>query len=173
MPSDSTNKKSVSKKLPTVTINSRKYDGKLHRSWKAKLIERDSSLFEFVGKFEKEISHSHLGVIGRGTVSYEFYWLERWYNVFRFHESDGSLRNFYCNINMPPKFENGILDYVDLDLDIVVWKDFSRQILDADEFEANSRKYLYSDELREKVRDSLNELISMIDKRIFPFDYKF
>lgn len=163
----------VLKKNPIVVINSRKYDGKLHRSWKAKLIERHVSLFKFVGEFEKEISHSQLGVIRRGTISHEFYWLDRWYNVFRFHEPDGSFRNFYCNINMPPQFENGILDYVDLDVDIVVWKNFSRQILDTDEFEANSQKYAYSVELREKVRDSLSELISMIDKRIFPFDYEF
>ena len=161
------------KKNPIVTINSRKYDGKLHRSWKAELIKKDCSLFEFVGEFEKEITHSHLGVIRRDTISYEFYWLERWYNVFRFHEPDGSFRNFYCNINMPPKFENYILDYVDLDVDIVVWKDFSRQILDTDEFEANSRKYVYPNRLREKVGESLNELIALIDKRIFPFDYKF
>jgi protein associated with RNAse G/E len=163
----------VLKKNPIVTINSRKYDGKLHRSWKAELINKDISPFEFVGKFENEIFHPHLGVIRRGTISYEFYWLERWYNVFRFHEPDGNLRNFYCNINMPPKFENDILDYVDLDIDIVVWKDFSREILDTDEFEINSHRYAYSDDVREKVRDGLNELISMIDKRIFPFDYKF
>ncbi len=161
------------KKNHIVTINSRKYNGELHRSWKVELIKKEKSLFELVGKFEKEISHKHLSVIRRDTISYEFYWLERWYNVFRFHEPDGSLRNFYCNINMPPKFANGTLDYVDLDVDIVVWKDFSRQILDTDEFEANSQKYAYPDELREKVRDSLSELISMIDKRIFPFDYKF
>jgi protein associated with RNAse G/E len=163
----------VLNKNPVVTINSRKYDGKIHHSWKAKLTKRDTSLFEFVGKFEKEVSHSHIGVIRRGTVSYEFYWLERWYNIFRFHEPDGSLRNFYCNINMPPQFKDGILDYVDLDVDVIVWKDFSRQILDTDEFEANSHKYAYPDSLREKVSASLNELLGLIDKRVFPFDYKF
>ena len=156
-----------------ITINSRKYNGKLHRSWKAEFIQRDTSLLEFAGEFEKEISHSHLGFIRRGTISYEFYWLDRWYNVFRFHEPDESLRNFYCNINMPPKFENGILDYIDLDIDVVVWKDFSRQILDVEEFEENSRRFNYPDELLEKVRDSLSGLTALIDNRIFPFDYKF
>jgi len=134
---------------------------------------RNNSLLKFVGEFQKEVIHSHLGVIGRGTISYEFYWLERWYNVFRFHEPDGGFRNFYCNINMPPKFENGILDYIDLDIDIVVWSDFSRQILDIEEFEENSHKYNYPNLLREKVRDSLSELISLIENRVFPFDNKF
>ena len=157
----------------TVIINSRKFDGKIHRSWKAELIEQRNSLLIFVGKFEEEVSHPFLGVIGRGTLSYEFYWLDRWYNVFRFHEPGGSLRNFYCNVNMPPELENGVLDYIDLDIDILVWKDFSHQILDVEEFEENAKVLSYPDNLRVKVRESLSELIFLIENRIFPFNYKF
>ncbi|HLM59782.1 MAG TPA: hypothetical protein VK308_03150, partial [Pyrinomonadaceae bacterium] len=63
--------------------------------------------------------------------------------------------------------------YIDLDIDLFVLKDFSYQILDLEEFEENARKYSYSDELRKKVRESLSEVISLINKREFPFDYKF
>jgi len=156
-----------------VTINSRKFDGQIKRSWKAELIAEKDSLLEFVGEFEKKVAHSHLGVIERNTVSYEFYWLNRWYNVFRFHEPDGSFRNFYCNLNMPPTFENKVLDYVDLDIDILVWKDFSYEILDSNEFVENSRTYSYPNDLQANVQVALNELIQMIENKIFPFDYKF
>ena len=157
----------------SVTINSRKFDGKIHRSWKAKLVEQKNSLLVFVGEFEIEVNHSHLGVIRRGTLSYELYWLDRWYNIFRFHEPDGALRNFYCNVNMPPKFENGVLDYVDLDIDILVWKDFKYEILDADEFEENARKYNYSNNLKQTVASNVKELISLIENREFPFNLEF
>lgn len=156
-----------------VVINSRKFDGIIHRSWNARLIEQRSSLLLFVGEFEKEVSHPFLGVIRCGTVSYEFYWLDRWYNVFRFHEPDGSLRNFYCNVNMPPEFQNDVLDYVDLDIDVLVWKDFSHQILDVEEFEENAKNFSYTENLRKQVRTSLSELSYLIENRIFPFDYKF
>lgn len=155
------------------TINSRKYDGKIHRTWNAKFIKQENLLLTFVGEFEKEITHSHLGVIRRGTVSYEFYWLDRWYNIFRFHEPNGDLRNFYCNINMPPTFINGILDYVDLDIDILVWNDYSFEILDVDEFEENSVKFKYSLEIQNEVHKSLAELKNMIENKLFPFvDFK-
>lgn len=157
----------------TIIINSRKFDGVIHRTWKAKLIEQNNSLLSFVGEFEKEVFHPSLGVIRRGTISYEFYWLDRWYNVFRFHEPDSSLRNFYCNVNMPPTFINEVLNYVDLDVDILIWKDFSYQVLDLDEFEDNARKYSYPEDLRRKVQTSVSELIFLIENRIFPFDYKF
>ncbi len=154
----------------SVIINSRKFDGTIHRTWTADLIGRKDKLLTFVGEFEKEVKHSHLGVIGRGTVSYEFYWLDGWFNVFRFHEPDGSLRNFYCNINMPPKFEENVLDYVDLDIDVLVWKDFSIEILDTDEFAENSKKYDYSSEIKNKTNESLQKILELVENRDFPFD---
>lgn len=136
------------------------------------MVEQEDSLIVFVGEFEKEVRHSHLGVIRRGTISYEYYWLDRWFNVFRFHEPGGNLRNFYCNLNMPPKFQDGILDYIDLDIDILVWQNFEVEILDLDEFEENAEKFGYSDDLKEKVHATLDELLAMISLRQFPFDFK-
>jgi len=155
-----------------ITINSRKYSGEIHKSWTVTFLEKNESQLSFVGEFQEEVLHPFLGVIRRGTISYEFYWLDRWYNVFRFHEPDGSLRNFYCNVNMPPVINNGFLDYVDLDLDILVWQDFTYQILDLEEFEENARFFCYPKNLYEKVLLSLSELINLIENKIFPFDYK-
>jgi hypothetical protein len=154
------------------TINSRKFDGRIHRTWRAELLEETSELFLFVGEFDSEVKHSKLGVIRRGTVSYEYYWKNQWYNVFRFHEPGGELRNFYCNVNCPPQYENGVLDYIDLEIDILVWRDFSFEILDADEYEASARAFNFSDEIKYKVDESLNALLEMIKEKRFPFDYK-
>lgn len=153
-----------------IIINSRKFDGKIHRSWKVELIEETASLLTFVGIFEKEVKHQHLGVIRRGTISYEFYWKNEWFNVFRFHEPEGDLRNFYCNINKPPTFENGILDYIDLDIDILVWKDFSVQILDLEEFEENAEKFDFSKSFRNKTKKSLDKMLELIEQKEFPFN---
>ena len=106
-----------------ITINSRKYDQSIRRTWTCELIERNDPLIVVVGEFDRDVEHPGLGSISRGTVSYEYYWLDRWYNIFRFHEPDGALRNYYCNVAMPPTLDNGVLDYVDLDIDIVVWPD--------------------------------------------------
>lgn len=156
-----------------VTINSRKFDGKIHKSWKAELISETNELLTFKGVFEKEVNHPLLGVIRRGTVSYEYYWKNDWYNVFRFHKPEGDLRNFYCNLNLPPQFENDVLDYVDLDIDVLVEKDFSLKILDLDEFEIHALKYVYSAEIRRRVDFTLQKLLLMIERKLFPFDYKF
>lgn len=154
-------------------INARKFDGKIHRSWQAELVEQQESLLVFVGKFQDDVKHSDLGFIRRGTISYEYYWLDRWFNVFRFHEPNGDLRNYYCNINLPPTFYNGTLDYIDLDIDILVWKDFSYKILDKEEFLEHSARYNYSDDIIATVHKNLKTLERMIKLREFPFSYQF
>jgi uncharacterized protein len=155
-----------------IIINSRKFDGRIHRTWKARLLDETEELYSFVGVFESEVKHVNLGVIRRGTVSYEYYWKNRWFNVFRFHEPEGGLRNFYCNINQPPHFAGGVLDYIDLDIDVLIWEDFSLEILDEDEFAENARRYKVPEKIKTRARDSLAELLQLIERREFPFDFK-
>jgi protein associated with RNAse G/E len=146
-----------------------KFDRQEHRRWRASLLRREGSLLILDAAFSEEVRHSQLGLIERGTVSIEYYWLDRWYNVFRFLEPDGSLRNFYCNVNLPPTFDGQTLTYVDLDIDIIVKPDFSYQILDRDEFEQNAERLGYPVEVREGAERALLELLNMIESRAFPF----
>ena len=157
---------------PDVTINSRKYDLTIRRTWQARLIERADSLLVFVGEFAEEVHHPDLGHILAGTVSYEFYWLDRWYNVFRFHEPDGTFRNWYCNINMPPKFVEGVLDYVDLDIDILIWPGREPIVLDEDEFEENAALFNSPEEVIPGSRTGLALLQRDIEAQAFPFSEK-
>jgi protein associated with RNAse G/E len=153
-----------------VTVNSRKYDLSIRRTWQCRLIEQRDNLMVFVGEFDRDIEHPDLGSISAGTISYEYYWLDRWYNVFRFHNPDDSFRNYYCNINMPPAFGNGVLDYVDLDIDVLVWPDWTTTILDKDEFEANSQLFEYPQTVVSAAEKALSDLLDLIKTRQFPFD---
>ena len=120
-------------------------------------------------KFEREIQHELLGTIALGTTSIEYYWLDRWYNVFRFTKPSGELRSYYCNVNVPPTFDGQVLSYVDLDIDIIVEPDFSYRIVDLDDFESNAERYSYSSEIRTSANRALSELVKLIESRSFPF----
>lgn len=151
-----------------ITVKSRKYDGTVRRSWNCELLEQTGSRLVFVGTFDRDVSHPDLGRINKGTVSYEYYWLDRWYNIFRFHEPSGTLRNFYCNINMPPQFSDGTLDYVDLDIDILVWPDYDYVVLDRDEYEQNAKTFGYPPEIDVKVQEALAQVLELIKTRNLP-----
>jgi uncharacterized protein len=155
-----------------IKIEARKFDRSVHRTWNCRLVRENDEMWIFEGVFEEEIKHPLLGVIRPGTFSLEYYWKNRWFNVFRFHEPEGRLRNFYCNLNMPPQFTNGILSYVDLDVDVLVQPDLSYQTVDLDEFAENALKHKYPPEIIIKVQTSLAELINLIETRQFPFDYQ-
>ena len=153
----------------TITVNSRKYDSSIRRSWQCELIEHVDDGLVLVGVFETAVSHPDLGLIKPGTVSHEYYWLNRWYNIFRFHGPDGTFRNYYCNINMPPVFESGVLDYIDLDIDVVVWPDSTYQVLDLAEYEANAANFAYPKTIRSRVSETLSDLVAMIEAGELPF----
>jgi protein associated with RNAse G/E len=121
-------------------------------------------------RFEQHIEHDLLGSIPVGTLSTEYYWLDRWYNVFRFSDAEGRLKSFYCNINMPPEFDGKTLSYIDLDIDILAEPDFSYRILDVDDFEENARRYNYPVDVRERAHEGLAEVIKLIETRSYPFN---
>lgn len=147
-----------------------KPSGVLHRKWGAELVQQDGSLLVLDARFAETVVHDLLGTIPSGTHSIEYYWLDRWYNVFRFTEPDGRLRNFYCNVNKPPEFDGTVLSYVDLDLDVLVAPDYSHTVLDEEDFEKSVCEFGYDDQLRANAHQALAELIQMIETREFPFD---
>jgi protein associated with RNAse G/E len=152
-----------------ITVRVLKYDGAEHRLWRATLSRRDESLLVLDAQFEDEVEHDLLGRIGRGTRTIEYYWFDRWYNVFRFLETDGSTRLYYCNVNMPPVLSDGTLTYIDLDIDILVQPDFSYQVLDLEEFEANAARFEYPEQVKADAHAAVDELIALIETRQFPF----
>jgi uncharacterized protein len=154
----------------TIIVSVLKYDGVEHRRWPAQIAKSKGTLLVLDAVFDEEIQHDLLGTIASGTVSTEYYWLDRWYNVFRFSDPDRKLKNFYCNVNTPPQFDGRVLSYIDLDIDVLVAPDFTYKILDVNDFEENARRYGYPEELQANARRALAELTGLIEARSFPFD---
>ena len=152
-----------------IVVSVRKYDGHEHRRWHARLAKNDGSLLVLDAVFEEEIKHDLLGTIPLGTHSTEYYWLDRWYNVFRFSDPDGKLKCFYCNVNAPPQFDGRVLSYIDLDIDVLVAPNLTYRILDLDDFEENAKRYPYPEEIQANARRALAELIALVESKSFPF----
>lgn len=153
-----------------IIVSVLKYDGTEHRRWPARIAKTDGPLLILDAVFDEEIRHDLLGTISSGTISTEYYWLDRWYNVFRFSDPDQKLKSFYCNINSPPQFDGRVLSYVDLDIDVLVEPDLTYKILDEDDFEQNAKRYPYPAEVQDNARAALAELVGLIESRSFPFD---
>jgi protein associated with RNAse G/E len=137
-----------------------KYDGREHRRWSARVVKQAGPLIVLDAVFAEEVEHDLLGTIPLGTASKEYYWLDRWYNVFRFSD------RFYCNVSKPPSFDGAVLTYVDLDIDVLVESNFSYRVLDLEDFAASQ----YPVEVQHNAQQALDELTRLIESRSFPFN---
>jgi len=160
----------IDRNREAIIVSVLKYDGREHRRWPARIAKTDGSLLILDAVFDEEIKHDLLGTISSGTISTEYYWLDRWYNVFRFSDPDQLLKNYYCNINVPPRFDGRVLSYIDLDIDVLVEPDLSYKILDEDDFEQSARRYPYPEDVQVNARAALVDLLGLIESRSFPFN---
>ena len=145
-----------------------KYDGREHRRWPARIARIVGPLLVLDAVFDEEIEHDLLGTISSGTISTEYYWLDRWYNVFRFSDASEA-EEFYCNVNLPPRFDGRILSYVDLDIDVLVEPDLTYKILDARRLRRKRQALRLSGRGSSKCATGrLTELTELIETRVFP-----
>jgi protein associated with RNAse G/E len=152
-----------------ITVNARKYDGRIRRSWAGGLVSATDDLITLLARFSETHVHNDLGTLHAGTISLEYFWLDRWYNVFQFREPDGTPKAFYANIAMPATFDGAVIDYVDLDIDVILWPDGRVDVLDRDDFEQNAVTYGYTDDVKTAAERALTELLGIVERREFPF----
>jgi len=75
-------------------------------------------------------------VLGRGDRFLEVYFTDRWYNIFEIHDcQDDHLKGWYCNVSFPAELADGVVSYVDLALDLLIFPDGRKLVLDEDEFQ--------------------------------------
>jgi uncharacterized protein len=152
-----------------VTVEALNYDLSVRKAWTAELIDDTQELISLHGVFDSEIRHTELGLIRQGTISEEYFFRDRWFNVFAFFEPDGTFRNYYCNVCVPPTFDGSRLAYVDLDIDLIVYPQAPPKVLDREEFESNARRYEYPTGVIEAAETALATLVEMVERREHPF----
>src|SRR5258707_11108881 len=69
-----------------------------------------------------------------GDLFVEWFYTDRWYNIFEIHTAEGHLKGWYCNIAEPASIAAGVVASRDLLLDL--WGDphGGGQVLDEDPF---------------------------------------
>lgn len=105
-------------------------------------------------------------VFERGDRFVEFFYADRWYNVFEVHAvGTDKLRGWYCNVTRPALIEDARVSAVDLALDLWINSDGSARVLDEEEFAGLP----LAPAEREAARAALDELQVFAAKRAGPF----
>jgi uncharacterized protein len=143
------------------------YDGSKSYRWVGREIQRDEDHLFFTAVFERDGRDLGYVRFDKGDVFYEWYYFDRWYNVFQVYSASGDLKGWYCNITAPAKVDGDELTFVDLALDLWVWPDHRYLVLDEDEFqELAQTQYSREDALAARV--ALTELIEKAEAATLP-----
>ncbi len=148
----------------SLTIVSSKYNGRFRFSMDVDLLYSSPTLLLARGRPGR--------VIRRADASRESpYWsleylpLDRPYNIVSFFTPDGAIHQHFCNVLTSPQLADGVLSYVDLDLDVIVLPDGTHRVDDRDELERNARVLRYPPHLVSLAESAVRDLVRLVEER--------
>ncbi len=122
---------------PSITVV--KLDVHGQETWKyvGRLLERGQHHVMLEALFDKPDFPFLDLVLKMGDRFVETYYDDRGYNIFAISDRDSqAFKGWYCNLSRPAIFGDAHIEWVDLALDLWVWPDGRRTVLDQDEFDA-------------------------------------
>lgn len=144
-----------------ITVIKQNSQGEETWRYQGRLVERGEDTIIIEAHFDREDMEFHGMQLCEGDRFVETYYRHRWYNIFAIHDrEDDRLKGWYCNIATPAVIENSRILYRDLALDLLVFPDGRKVVLDEDEFAELS----ISAEKRAKARAALAELRTLFSK---------
>lgn len=97
----------------------------------------------------------------------EYYYNDRWFNIFAISTADGQRKGWYCNVAAPAQIDKEIVEQIDLLLDVWVAPDGQPLILDEDEFASDAT---ITAEQRRGALEGLRDLLALIAAHDVPFN---
>jgi protein associated with RNAse G/E len=108
---------------------------------------------------------------GRRWVTREpailYFHTKYWFNIIAMIRDKGV--SYYCNLASPYVLDEEALKYIDYDLDIKVFPDGEKRLLDVDEYEAHSKQMNYPDEIDFVLKENVKILVDWINNEKGPF----
>lgn len=149
------------------TVHKCNHLGQITLSYQGDVVDQGAGWVCIVAPFGFDDRDLGYVVLKRGDIFTEWFYADRYYNVFAIHDrDDGRLKGYYCNFTRPAILGAESLRADDLALDLFVAADGSTRLLDEDEYVA-----LPLDEIeRQRVSAALAELQRLIAARACPFD---
>jgi len=141
--------------METVTVIKRNLDGQETWRYSGSVLQRSSHFVRLEASFNRPDMPFFGIMLCQGDRFVETYYADRWYNIFEIHDhKDDTLKGWYCNIAYPAVLKDDEVSYIDLALDLLVYPDGKKLVLDEDEFQALP----ISDQDRTIARAALAEL---------------
>ena len=147
---------------PRIKVQKKNPTGMVTYQYEGVLMARDENSITLEALFDRADMPFQDVIFKTGDRFVEYYYSDRWYNIFEIYDRDnGQVKGWYCNVGMPAVFEDGVVSYVDLALDLWVSANGRQTVLDEDEFD----ELVLSDELKTGALRGLKELQALFNSK--------
>ena len=148
-------------------IHSYKHNGCIHRAWdEAVLLEIHDDYLIF-GNERTKVTESDGRMWRTKEPAILYFFKNSWFNIIGQYKKDGIY--YYCNIASPYIIEDGVIKYIDYDLDLRVFPDGSFKVLDRGEYKYHKQLMNYSDKIDYILKAELTNLINMVRAKELAF----
>lgn len=154
-----------------IAIKSYKYNGMLHRVWRDTMVVKTEQNI-LIGVNDRTLiteSDGHRWISREPAIVY--FHTKYWFNVIVMLRPDGIA--YYSNLASPFVLDREALKYIDYDLDIKVFPDGEKRLLDVDEYAMNKKRWHYGEKIDTILHYSSLELLKWIDNKTGPFAENF
>ena len=152
--------------MESITIRKLDHAGRQVTAYPGRVLRRDDSAIVLRTYWDRASLDVGYVVLEPGDRWTEYFYADRWYNIFEIRAGDRCLKGWYCNVTRPAHITADEVSAEDLALDLWVAPDGEMLVLDEDEFAALS---LPPPE-RDAAQNALIELQAMVARRAKPFD---
>ena len=151
-----------------IKIHCYKHNGMIYKTWDKAIVLDIKKDFIVLGNNKVLVTKKD----GRSWHTKEpaimFFYKNRWFNIIAQLKRNGLF--YYCNIASPYVIDNGVIKYIDYDLDLRVFPDGAFKVLDRNEYNYHRKLMKYPKEINEIIKYELTSLIEMKRNGINPFN---
>ncbi len=152
-----------------IVVRKLAYDGRETWRWSGRLVDRSDGVAVVDAVFNGKSRDLGYMLLETTDLYHEFYFSDRWFNIFQVFRADGLLKGWYCNVCKPARFAGNEISFVDMALDVFVYPDGRTLVLDEAEFQEKAAS-IYSPEDAARAKAAVDELLAMVRDRRPPFD---
>ncbi len=150
-----------------IIIVSFKHNGKVHRTWYQTYLIENNEEYMVVGSTHSLVIESDGRKWRANEPAITIFFKKEWFNVVCMIRDEGLF--YYVNLASPAFYLDGVIKYIDYDLDFKVSPDFKIKVLDEFEYKKHKKLYNYSDVLDKIIRNKFKMVKQKIVKHEFPF----
>ncbi len=151
-----------------IKIHCYKHNGIIYKTWEKAVVLDINKDYIVLGNNNVLVTKKDGRTWHTKEPAIMFFYRNRWFNIIAQLKDIGLF--YYCNIASPFVIDNGVIKYIDYDLDLRVFPDGAFKVLDRNEYNYHKKLMKYPFEINEIIKYELTALINMKRNAVMPFD---